>query len=204
MLVTVALIAGGNLGVSTPIGALRPGDAPISQVVRSPRIEQVSNDLAALEAQGLISFIISDDPTTDDRGQIVTRNAQSGSVAGAGATEFQGVDLTFYVPLATTGSASASDIVVVAPGTFRGKQLRILDCFTVTTTQQAGGACQLFDTAAGGGTALSASMAMTAAGQVRNTTTAALGLMSKTKGLFVNRVHGNAVGECVIWARAEY
>lgn len=201
MLVTVALIAGQNQGVSTPLGRLNPGDAPISQTIRPERIEKVAADLTYLEAQGLISFTVADDPATDDRFQLMTRNAQSQS-ASSGGIEFQGEDVTFYVPLPAAG-AGATEIQLIAPGKLMGKQLRILDLMVNVTTLQAGSSVQLFDTT-GGVNALSSALTMTATGTVRHVAAAAFGLMTKAKGLYARRPASNSVGELVVWARSEY
>jgi hypothetical protein len=207
MLVTVSLISN-TQGVSTPLGRLNPGDAPISQVVRPQRIESVAADLAYLEAQGLISFSVAEDPATDDRFQVMTRTAESNSNAGgvggaASGTEYQGEDITFYIPLPAAGG-SASEIVISAPGKL--PKLRILDWFVTTATLSASCSAQLFDTTGGVG-ALSSAIAMTATGLVRHTPTGTftLGMKAASKGLYLRRsTNSNGVGEAVIWARAEY
>lgn len=203
MLVTVTLVATQNQGVSTPIGRLNPGDLPISQVVRPARLEQIGTDLASLEALGLITWTVADDPSNDDRAQIMTRNAQSNS--STVTPEFQGEDITFYVKIPVVGGA-ASDIVIIPAGSWNGKQLRILDMLVNTTTLSAASTAQLFDTAGGGGTAMSSTFSMATAVLTRNSPAAtAFGVMVKAKGLFLRRsTNSNSAGEAVIWARAEF
>lgn len=198
MLLTVTLAAGQNTAVSTSVGLLLPGSAPIKVNVPGRFLEQKGAELAALEAQGLITLSVTDDTATDDRFQLAPRTSESSS----SPTEFQGNDITFYVPVAAGLAGTADDVTIIAPGTFPAK-LRVIDCAAIVTTTVVGSTWTLRDSALGAGLAMSSALSSAAAAKVRDALATVTQVMLKPKGLFLHRSDRGTAGEVIVWARAE-